>query len=68
MVVDSRASKNERAQIKEGRDFFNEEPKSEYYKPYTYRTHCKASPDANLATGFDEKAGCRRERTRIPTM
>ncbi len=22
--------------VKEGRDFFNEEPKPEYYKPYVY--------------------------------
>ena len=24
------------AHVKEGRDFFNEEPKPEYYKPYVY--------------------------------
>jgi hypothetical protein len=27
---------NEAAQIKEGRDFFNEKPPGEYYKPYVY--------------------------------
>ncbi|MGO9108892.1 MAG: hypothetical protein ACLP9L_06630 [Thermoguttaceae bacterium] len=44
MVVDSRADANERAQIKEGRDFFNEEPKSEYYKPYTYPHPLQGKP------------------------
>jgi hypothetical protein len=37
-------SANERAQIKEGRDFFNEEPKPEYYKPYTYPHPLQGKP------------------------
>ena len=36
LAVDPRADANEKAQIKEGRDFLNEEPKSECYQPYTY--------------------------------
>jgi hypothetical protein len=44
MVVDSRGDANERAQIKEGRDFFNEEPKPEYYKPYTYPHPLQGKP------------------------
>jgi hypothetical protein len=36
MTVTRRAEPNEAATMKEGRDFFNEEPKPEYYKPYTY--------------------------------
>jgi len=44
MVVDSRADANERAQIKEGRDFFNEEPEAEYYKPYRYPHPLQGAP------------------------
>ena len=44
MVVDSRADANERAQIQEGRDFFNEEPKPAYYKPYTYPHPLQGKP------------------------
>ncbi len=36
MEVDYRADANEAATIKEGREFFNEEPPAEYYQPYTY--------------------------------
>ena len=36
MQVSRGADANEAATIKEGRDFFNEEPKPEYYKPFTY--------------------------------
>ncbi len=36
MEVSSRADANEAATIKEGRDFYNEEPKPEHYKPYVY--------------------------------
>jgi len=35
--------------VKEGRDFFNEAPKPEYYRrPIPIRTRCKLSPDANF--------------------
>ena len=45
MVVDHRADANERRRtIKEGRDFFNEEPKPEYYKPYTYPHPLQGKP------------------------
>jgi hypothetical protein len=37
-------SENERAQLKEGRDFFNEEPKPEYYTPYTYPHPLQGNP------------------------
>jgi hypothetical protein len=37
-------SENERAQIQEGRDFFNEEPKPEYYKLYTYPHPLQGKP------------------------
>ena len=36
MEVSHRAAPNEAATIKEGRDFYNEQPKPEYYKPYVY--------------------------------
>ena len=36
METSRRADANETATIKEGRDFYNEEPKPEYYKPYVY--------------------------------
>lgn len=36
MQVTRRAEPNEAATIEEGRDFFNKEPKPEYYKPYVY--------------------------------
>ncbi len=36
METSRRADANEAATIKEGRDFFNEPPKPEYYKPYVY--------------------------------
>jgi hypothetical protein len=36
MDVDFRAEANERATIKEGREFFNEKPPEGYYKPYLY--------------------------------
>ncbi len=36
MEVDYRADANEAATIKQGRDFFNEKPPEEYYKPYVY--------------------------------
>jgi hypothetical protein len=48
-------SENERAQIKEGRDFFNEKPKPEYYKPYTWpppRRHCWTGQQWHPATKF----------------
>ena len=35
---------NMSAQIKEGRDFFNEEPKPEYCKPYTYPHPLQGKP------------------------
>ena len=35
MAVSGRDA-NEAAQIKEGRDFFNQKPPEEYYKPYVY--------------------------------
>ena len=37
-------SENEKAQIKKGRDFFNEAPKPEYYKPYTYPHPLQGGP------------------------
>ncbi len=37
-------SENERAHLKEGRDFFNEEPKPEYYKPYIYPHPLQGKP------------------------
>ena len=36
METSRRADANEAATIKEGRDFFNEKPPQEYYKPYIY--------------------------------
>ncbi len=36
METSRRADANEAATIKEGRDFFNEKPPEEYYKPYLY--------------------------------
>ncbi len=36
MEVSRRADANEAATIKEGRDFFNEQPPAEYYTPYVY--------------------------------
>jgi hypothetical protein len=36
METSNRADANEAATIKEGRDFFNEKPPEEYYKPYIY--------------------------------
>ena len=37
-------SPNEAAHVKEGRDFFNEKPKPEYYKPYTYPHPLQGNP------------------------
>ena len=34
--ADPEQTERQAAHVKEGRDFFNEEPKPEYYKPYTY--------------------------------
>jgi hypothetical protein len=34
--ADPEQTARQAAQVKEGRDFFNEAPKPEYYKPYTY--------------------------------
>jgi hypothetical protein len=36
MGVDVRADANERATVREGREFFNQEPPPGYYKPYAY--------------------------------
>ncbi len=36
MKVIRRADANERATMKEGREFFNEKPPAGYYKPYVY--------------------------------
>jgi hypothetical protein len=36
METSRRADANEAATINEGRDFFNEKPPEEYYKPYVY--------------------------------
>ena len=48
MEVTHRAEPNEAATMKEGRDFFNEEPKPEYYKPFTsIRTRCKTRSEAD---------------------
>ncbi len=44
MVVDGRADANEKAQIKEGRDIFDEEPKAENYKPYIYPHPLQGKP------------------------
>jgi hypothetical protein len=32
------------AHVKEGRDFFNEEPKPEYYRPYVYPHPLQGKP------------------------
>lgn len=65
MAVDPRADANERAQIKEGRDFFNEEPKPQYYRPYVYPHPLQDGWEA-LMKSVVAPAACSRSSTTMP--
>ncbi len=41
---DPKQTERQAAHVKEGRDFFNEKPKPEYYKPYTYPHPLQSEP------------------------
>jgi hypothetical protein len=42
--ADPEHTERQAAHVKEGRDFFNAEPKPEYYKPYTYPHPLQGAP------------------------
>ncbi len=42
--ADPEQTKRQAAHVKEGRDFFNEEPRPDYYKPYTYPHPLQVAP------------------------
>ncbi len=57
METSRRAEANEAATIKEGRDFFNEEPKPEYYKPFVYPHPLQEGWEALMKTAAARAAG-----------
>jgi hypothetical protein len=66
MAVSMNKDPNQLAQIKEGREFFNEKPPEEYYKPYIYPHPLQSGWDVRMksAAGPAEAGSGRRSDNR----